>query len=111
MPRMQPTNAKAIREAPARVPFVAVPERLPRSRQLRLDLLATFEAAARHLSFTSAGAELALSQPAVSRQIQQLEASLGAPLFVRRYRALALTDAGRVMQRAVNDSLERLRDA
>jgi DNA-binding transcriptional LysR family regulator len=90
-------------------PVPAAP--MPRSRQLRLDLLATFEAAARHLSFTAAGEELALSQPAVSRQIQQLEASLGTALFVRRHRALVLTDAGRVMQRAVNDSLERLRDA
>lgn len=84
---------------------------LPRSRQLRLDLLHTFESAARHLSFTLAGEELALSQSAVSRQIQQLEASLGAALFERRHRALALTEAGRVMQRAVDDSLERLRDA
>ena len=97
---MHQTNAK---------PLAAVPE--PRSRQLRLDLLHTFEAAARHLSFTNAGAELALSQPAVTRQIQQLEASLGAPLFERRHRSLVLTEAGRVMQRAVDDSLERLRDA
>src|SRR3954469_20760370 len=111
MPRMQPANAKATREALATVPFVAAPERLPRSRQLRLDLLHTFEAAARHLNFTSAGSELALSQPAVSRQIQQLEASLGAPLFERRHRAVVLTESGRVMQRAVNDSLERLHDA
>lgn len=83
----------------------------PRSRQLRLDLLHAFEAAARHLSFTRAGAELFLSQSAVSRQIQQLEESVGAPLFERRHRALALTEAGRIMQRAVEDSLERLRDA
>ena len=83
----------------------------PRSRQLRLDLLHTFEAAARHLSFTRAGEELFLSQSAVSRQIQQLEDSLGAALFERRHRALVLTEAGRVMLRAVNDSLERLRDA
>src|SRR5262245_300022 len=83
----------------------------PRSRQLRLDLLHSFEAAARHLSFTQAGAELFLSQSAVSRQIQQLEESVGAPLFERRHRALVLTDAGRILQRAVEDSLERLRDA
>lgn len=86
-----------------------VPE--PRSRQLRLDLLPAFEAAARHLSFTRAGAELFLTQSAVSRQIQQLEDSLGAALFERRHRALALTPAGRILQRAVDDSLERLRDA
>lgn len=83
----------------------------PRSHQLRLDLLHTFEAAARHLSFTKAAEELFLSQPAVSRQIQQLEASLGAAVFERRHRALALTEAGRIMQRAVQESLERLRDA
>jgi DNA-binding transcriptional LysR family regulator len=84
---------------------------LPRSRRLRLDLLHTFEAAARHLSFTAAGDELALSQSAVSRQVQQLEESLGTPLFERRHRALALTEAGRIMQRAVEDSLARLLDA
>lgn len=89
----------------------AKPPPVPRSRQLPLDLLPAFEAAARHLSFTEAAAELFLSQSAVSRQIQQLEASLGVPLFERRHRALALTEAGRVMQRAAGDSLERLRDA
>ena len=105
---MQPANANSARETPAARAAVT---RVPRSRRLRLDLLHTFEAAARHLSFTAAGSELALSQPAVSRQIQQLEAALGAPLFQRQHRSLALTDAGRVMQRAVDDSLERLRDA
>jgi DNA-binding transcriptional LysR family regulator len=86
-------------------------EGLPRSRQLRLDLLHTFDAAARHLSFTRAGAELFLSQSAVSRQVQQLEESVGAALFERRHRALVLTEAGRIMRRAVEDSMERLRDA
>lgn len=81
------------------------------ARGLRLDLLHTFEAAARRLSFTQAGEELFLSQSAVSRQIQLLEESVGVPLFERRHRALALTEAGRIMQRAVQDSLERLRDA
>ena len=94
MPRMQAANAKTPREpAPERRPAPAG-SRTPRSRQLRLDLLHTFEAAARHLSFTRAGAELFLSQSAVSRQIQQLEDSVGAALFERRHRALALTDSG-----------------
>ncbi|ROZ61425.1 LysR substrate-binding domain-containing protein [Ramlibacter sp. WS9] len=83
----------------------------PRSAQLRLELLPAFEAAARTLSFTLAAQELSLTQSAISRQIQLLEASLNTPLFERRHRALALTEAGRVMQRAVEDSLERLRDA
>jgi LysR family glycine cleavage system transcriptional activator len=76
-----------------------------------LELLRSFEAAARTLSFTQAASELSLTQSAVSRQIQQLEASLGVLLFERRHRALALTEAGRVLQRAVVESLERLRDA
>jgi len=76
-----------------------------------LELLRSFEAAARNLSFTQAAGELFLTQSAVSRQIQQLEAAVGAPLFERRHRALALTEAGGVLQRAVVDSLERLRDA
>ncbi len=76
-----------------------------------LELLRSFEAAARTLSFTLAAGELFLTQSAVSRQIQQLEASLGVLLFERRHRALALTDAGAVLQRAVVESLERLRDA
>lgn len=76
-----------------------------------LDLLKAFEAAARHLSFTKAGAELFLSQSAVSRQIQQLEAQLGAPLFVRRTRALLLTEAGQRYFRAVSQALEALREA
>src|SRR3982750_3639195 len=63
-------------------------------------LLAGFEAAARHLSFTKAGAELFLTQSAVSRQIKELEDQLGLPLFHRRHRALVLTEAGQQFYRA-----------
>jgi DNA-binding transcriptional LysR family regulator len=84
---------------------------IPRRDLPALDLLRSFEAAARHLSFTLAARELFLTQSAVSRQIQQVEESLGVALFERRHRSLALTEAGLVMQRAVVDCLERLRDA
>jgi len=76
-----------------------------------LDLLRSFEAAARHLSFTKAAEELFITQSAVSRQIQQMESHLGAAMFERRHRSLALTESGAVMHRAVVDCLERLRDA
>lgn len=76
-----------------------------------LELLRSFDAAARNLSFTLAARELFLTQSAVSRQIQQMEAALGVPLFERGHRALALTDAGHTMHRTVVDCLERLRDA
>ena len=76
-----------------------------------LELLRAFEAAARVLSFTKAADELHLTQSAVSRQIAQLEESLGVPLFERRHRAIVLTEAGRILQRAAVECLERLRDA
>lgn len=84
---------------------------VPRHALPPLDLLRTFESAARHLSFTVAAGELFLTQSAVSRQIQQIEANLGVPLFERKHRSLELTQAGNIMQRAVTDCLERLRDA
>jgi LysR family glycine cleavage system transcriptional activator len=97
--------------ANANLPTISPIAGITRGKLPRLDLLYSFEAAARSLSFTRAAAELFLTQSAVSRQIQQLEAELGVALFERRHRALALTEAGRVMQRAVADCMERLRDA
>lgn len=91
----------------ATLPFAGV----RRTELPRLDLLRSFEAAARNLSFTKAALELSLTQSAVSRQIQQIEEGLGTPLFERHHRSLSLTDAGLVLHRAVVDSLERLRDA
>jgi DNA-binding transcriptional LysR family regulator len=76
-----------------------------------LDLLKSFEASARHLSFTKAGEELHLSQSAVSRQIQLLEGELGIALFHRRTRALLLTDAGQSYYREVAPLLQKLREA
>jgi len=82
-----------------------------RDRLPSLDLLKAFEAAAKHLSFTKAGEALSLSQSAVSRQIQQLEDQLGAKLFLRRTRALLLTDAGQRYSRDVGRIFEQLREA
>ncbi len=77
----------------------------------RLDLLRSFEAVARRLSITQAAEELALTQSAVSRQIQQMEVDLGLPLFLRHHRVIELTQAGHILHRAVADSLVRLSDA
>ena len=60
-----------------------------------LNGLRAFEAAARHLSFTLAAAELNVTQTAISHQIKRLEEELGLPLFVRKNRALALTPKAR----------------
>jgi len=76
-----------------------------------LDLVRGFEAAARRLSFTQAAAELYVTQSAVSRQVQALEEFLGVKLFVRRHKALALTDAGQAYFRAAAAALAELRSA
>lgn len=73
---------------------------------LPLELLRVFEASARLLSFTSAGRELGLSQPAVSQQIQRLERLLSVRLFERRHRALALSAAGALFLDHVQQALE-----
>jgi len=73
-----------------------------------LDQLEAFEAAARHLSFTKAADELALTQSAVSRQVAALESFFGVPLFQRLHRALRLSEAGLQLQRTVVDVLQQL---
>src|SRR5450759_5957776 len=60
-----------------------------------LNGLRAFEAAARHLSFTHAAAELNVTQTAISHQIRRLEEELGLRLFIRQNRALALTPQAR----------------
>src|SRR3979409_849896 len=60
-----------------------------------LNGLRAFEAAARHLSFTQAAAELNVTQTAISHQIRRLEEELGLRLLLRQSRALALTPQAR----------------
>lgn len=76
-----------------------------------LNALRAFEAAARHLSFTRAADELAVTQGAVSRQVKALETHLGLDLFHRLTRALELTDAGREYQSAMTDAFDRVEQA
>jgi len=70
--------------------------------------LEAFEASARHLSFTKAGDELALTQSAVSRQIAALEEHYGLALFRRLHRALRLTDDGQALFQVVTEVLGQL---
>jgi len=75
-----------------------------------LNWLRSFEAAARHLSFTATGEELHLTQAAVSQHIKSLEQYLGQPLFIRMPRSLRLTDQGRAYQRRIEPLLSRIAD-
>ena len=83
------------------------PSRL-RTRPIGAGHLRAFEAVARHLNFRAAAEELALTQSAVSRQIQALEDEVGVGLFLRHTRAVELTGAGAQLLRAVMPALERL---
>lgn len=56
--------------------------------------LLTFEAAARHLNFARAAAELGVTPTAVSRTIKSVEAQLDIRLFNRTTRSVSLTEAG-----------------
>ncbi len=77
-------------------------------RRPRLNILRTFEAAGRRLSFSVAADDLKISQAAVSQQMRQLEAYLNTPLFVRHHRRLSLTSTGQAYLDAVHEALDRL---
>jgi DNA-binding transcriptional LysR family regulator len=79
-----------------------------RSRPISAGHLRAFEAVARHLNFRAAAEEMALTQSAVSRQIQSLEEEIGVGLFLRHTRAVELTGAGAQLLLAVQQSLPRI---
>lgn len=79
-----------------------------RTRPISAGHLRAFEAVARHLNFRAAADEMALTQSAVSRQIQALEEEVGVGLFLRHTRAVELTSAGAQLLMAVTQSLPRI---
>ena len=89
-------------------PAFAPPTTHLRTRPVAVGHWRAILAVARHLNFRAAAEELALTQSAVSRQIQALEDEVGVPLFLRHTRAVELTGAGGQLQRAVAPALERL---
>ena len=64
-------------------------------------------AVAEELSFTKAAQRLRVAQPALSRQIRQLEEEIGVTLFERNRRSVAMTDAGRAFLEEARFVLER----
>ena len=76
-----------------------------------MSILLAFEASARHQSFTRAAEELSLTQSAVSRQVQTLEAMLGVDLFVREGKRITPTDVGRAYMAEVASALTLIRNA
>lgn len=76
-----------------------------------LNALKAFEASARHLSFTKAANELFVTQAAVSHQIKGLENHLGIKLFMRKNRALLLTEEGQSYFLDIKDIFISLQEA
>ena len=73
--------------------------------------LRTFEAAARHSSFSAAAEELNLTPAAVSQQIRLLEKHLGVHLFVRLPRGVSLTDVGQAYAQPIRKSFLEMHNA
>lgn len=71
-----------------------------------LNSLRAFDSAARHLSFSKAADELAVTQSAVSKQIKLLENYLGKTLFERKHQQIALTPAAAVYAQTIGDALD-----
>ena len=76
-----------------------------------LNALRAFEAAARHLSFTRAAAELCVTPTAVSHQIRSLEEFLQTPLFERRSGKLALTPVTSNALQELSEGFNKLESA
>src|SRR6218665_2251558 len=79
-----------------------------RTRPIAAGHLRAFEAVARHLNFRAAAEELALTQSAVSRQIQSLEEEVGVSLFLRHTRAVEPPSAAAQLLLGVSQGLPRI---
>jgi LysR family transcriptional regulator, benzoate and cis,cis-muconate-responsive activator of ben and cat genes len=78
---------------------------------MELRHLKYFVTVTEELNFSRASARLRVSQPAVSRQIKDLEDEIGAPLFVRNPTGLKLTPAGETLLAHARDILRRSADS
>lgn len=76
-----------------------------------LTALRAFEAAARHLSFTKAAAELQVTPAAISNQVKALEEHCGLQLFRRLTRAVVLTEAGQSAFPLLRQGFDKLSEA
>lgn len=80
--------------------------RLPPLNQLK-----AFESAGRLGSFKAAASELCVSEAAISQHIRSLEGYLGAPLFIRTYSGVLLTDSGSKFTFSLTKALDSMAEA
>lgn len=79
-----------------------------RRGRIPLTALRSFESAGRLLSFSAAASELFVTQAAISRQIRELETTLGTRLFNRHHRAVTLTEPGAKLLARLSDSFDAI---
>ena len=73
---------------------------------MELRVLRYFLAVAQHRNITKAAQELLVSQPTLSKQLADLEAELGAQLFIRGHRQITLTDEGEYLQARAKEIIQ-----
>lgn len=76
--------------------------------QLDWDKLRLFHTVAESGSFTEGARRLGMSQPALSRQVSALEQAIGAKLFHRHARGLAMTHEGEQLFAATTEMMDRV---
>src|SRR3954470_3517475 len=81
------------------------------AHRMELRHLRYFVAVAEAENVTRASAKLRVAQPAISRQVRDLEEELGVPLFERSAKSLRLTDPGRIFLEEARAVLQRADDA
>jgi LysR family transcriptional regulator, low CO2-responsive transcriptional regulator len=79
-----------------------------RLKNLTLRQLRLFEAVAMQLSYSRAAEQMSVTQPAVSMQVQQLEAELGLQLLVKAGKKVSLSQAGEEMLRQARRILNQV---
>lgn len=83
---------------------------IPKSNQLELRHYKYFLAVANQLHFRKAAEQLYISQPGLSRQIKQMEDSLGIKLFERNNRKVELTKTGEYLKKELTIHFKHLND-
>jgi len=74
-----------------------------------INVIRSFECAARLNSYSKAAVELHISQAAVSQQMRQLETTMGSQLFIRKGKQMLLTQKGKILFEGAQQAFDILK--